>query len=585
MMIDALLAIACLVHSLPIADTTPAIAPLSTGVTACESNLIDQYVLGTLGELGIEPSALSSDTEFLRRLSLTVIGQLPKPEEIRSFVAEQRRDKRTRKIDELLNHDLHSAVWASRFCEWTGNSIESLAVDEEVAYQVGQLWHQWLRGRFARNEPYDRLVRSIITAQSRSVMSIGEWINEETAMVRAVRQRRDFTYADRATLDLFWKRTNVEDQYPVRELAERVASVFLGVRINCARCHDHPFDQWTQADYHGYVRIFEQVRHDMSPELRREFSRRLSERRRQFANGEQVGPPLPRITEVYLAPLSENDDRPAPKALGGPEFDVDTLDFRVALADWMIDEGNPFFARNVVNRVWAHYFGRGIVEPLDGLGSNNENIAYRELLDDLSKRFVASGYDVLKLELLILNSTTWQLSSIPNESNRGDDRYFSRAFVRLPTAETFVDMWHAATGIEPDLGNTLIRGLHAVEIGPDRLPKDRWDGVLKLFGQPDREETCDCSPRGRPGIRQTLALMSDPLLIADISRGRLAKLRTDDLTHDQTVDELFLSTLSRWPTGDERAAVRRASARSEKCDSWEGILWSLLNTQEFITIH
>lgn len=584
-MTSTLLMLVCVVAAPPNVDALP-VEAASTSDAVHNANIVDGRVFPRLAELGIEPSAVSSDTVFLRRLSLTTIGQLPTPEEIRSFAADARDDKRTRKIDELLGHDLHAAMWATRFSEWTGNGLETLAADDEAKLQLSQLWHRWLRDRFARNEPYDRIVRSIVTARSRSNnLQVGEWVTKEAAMTMSIRRRDATAYADRESLDLFWRRTEIQGQYPVREIAERIASTFLGVRINCARCHDHPFDPWTQRDYEAFVRTFAQVRHDMSPELRQEISTRLAERRRRFANGEPAGPTMPRITEVYVTRLPEDANLPRPKALGGPDFDCDQHDLREALMDWMDDPQNPFFARNFVNRVWAHYFGRGLIEPLDGLTSQSGNASYPELLDSLAQRFVASGYDIRQLETLILNSRTWQLSSEPTASNRDDQRYFARAYVRLPPAEVVIDMWHAGTGIERDFGNEVFRGLHAIELGPDRLPDNRWDAFLTLFGQPKRANTCDCSPKSRPSVRQALTLMSDPKLIADVSRGSLARLLADEMSDDELLDELFLQTLSRWPTPEERSAVQQASAAADRRAAWESVLWSLLNTQEFITIH
>ncbi|MCA9185709.1 MAG: DUF1553 domain-containing protein, partial [Planctomycetales bacterium] len=450
--------------------------------------------------------------------------------------------------------------------------------------------------------PYDQVVRSIVVARSRGELPIGEWVDHEIARTNAIRGKQSDDNLKTPTLDLFWKRNDIQGDYPVRELAERVASTFLGVRINCARCHDHPFDEWSQADYQGFVRIFEQVRHDMSPELRREMSVRLTARRQRVAEGHPAGPPLPRLTEVYLVSLHDDNKAPTPKPLGGPDIDGELSDYRIPFADWMTSPQNRFFARNAVNRAWAFYFGRGLVEPLDGLTDDSDSIAYPKLLEELAQHFSASGYDIRELELLILNSRTWQLSSeqLPSEQlttqtgdgadrHKGDNRYLSRADVRLPPAAVVVDMWHAATGIDHDFGDDRFRGRRAVEIGPDNLPNSRWDGFQNLFGRPKRSDTCDCSPKNRPSVRQALTLMSDPRLLADISRGKLARLLDSDISEDEKIDTLFLQTLSRWPTPEERAATRDSLAGTADGEAmklaWENVLWSLLNTQEFITIH
>lgn len=581
-MSSVLLWLACVVPA--VADEFP-LAAKSTTVVSAASNPIDQHVFPRLAELGIQPSAPSSDTDFLRRLHLTTVGQLPRPDEVRNFVGDARADKRQRKIDQLLSHQLHSAMWATRLCEWTGNSLQSLAADDDTKLQLSQLWHRWLRDRFARNEPYDQLVRSILTAQSREGTHIESWLAKEVEVTMAVRNSDPEAYAGRESLDLFWRRNDIQGKYPVREIGERIASAFLGIRINCARCHDHPFEPWTQQDYDSFISIFSQIRHDMSPELRREMSAQLAERRTRVANGEVVGEPLPRITEVYLVNRSKHADLPPPKALGGPAIDIHSRDPRAALMDWLADRSNPYFARNFVNRVWAYYFGRGLVEPLDGLSPNSQSAAYPALLDTLAEDFVASNYDVRQLERVILNSRLWQLSSKPNDTNWDDARYFSRSHVRLPPAEVVVDMWHAATGIEHDFGNDLFRGLHAVELGPDALAGNRWDSFLKLFGQPKRTDTCDCSPKNRPSVRQVLTLCSDSNMVADVSQGSLRSLLDGDLSDDQLLEDLFLQTLSRWPTDDELAAAAETYDTEDREPAWESVLWSLLNTQEFITIH
>ncbi len=348
---------------------------------------------------------------------------------------------------------------------------------------------------------------------------------------------------------------------------------FLGLRINCARCHDHPFDRWSQQDYLAFVKVFDQVRHDLSPEMRREIAARLQVRRERVANGEAVGPPMPRITEVYVATSIDSEEQTdaadehiheiRAKALGGDFIAFEDQDRRVGFTDWLVDKDNPYFAKNLVNRVWAHYFGRGLVEPLDGLSSHLHEAAYPELLDELAQSFIDSGYNIKQLETLLLNSQAWQLSSVPNASNGDDQTYFSRAYVRLPLPEVVVDMWHAGTGIHYDLGDATLRGLHAVEVGPDRLPGDRWNEFYALFGRVKRSETCDCSAKGRPSIRQTLALMSDSRMLSDISGGRLNQLMESEQADEAIIEELYLRTVSRYPTPDESAMLTEALASTQ----------------------
>lgn len=575
--------LACLVAAVSLLGGRCA-ADVPNGDSAELRNPIDVIVLASLQEQGSTTSDPSTDTEFLRRLSLTTTGQLPTPAEVRAFVADERSDKRERKIDELLSHDLHAAVWASNFCELTGSSNETLAATDDEKTDLAQMWHEWLRVRFSRNQPYDELARAIITATSRGDSSVSDWIDEQASITMAAREGTPTSYAERASLDLFWRRSDVEDKYPTREVAERIASRFMGVRINCARCHDHPFDHWTQADYRGFARIFERVRYGMSPELRREVASRIQQRRAAVAAGEPAPPSLPRLTEVYLAEVEPSYAETMPKPLGGPPLDDDAEDLRVEFADWLTQPDNEFFARNFTNRLWEHYFGRGLVEPLDGHSATSSG-AHARLLDELTARFVASGYDIRQLERMVVGSRTWQLSSRPPDGNGNYIEHLGRARVRIPSPAVVVDMWHGATGIERDLGLDQLRGLNAVELGSDRLHSSRWDRFIKLFGRTNRTETCDCTPKGHPTVRQTLVLMSDPELLSDLAGGDLPKLLASDLTDAELVDELFLRTVSRWPTDDERAAALKVCAEGDRSERFEDILWGLLNTQEFLTIH
>ncbi|WP_425396490.1 DUF1549 and DUF1553 domain-containing protein [Aeoliella sp.] len=559
-------------------------ADIARNDDADSGNPIDEFVFASLQKHDIPPSEQSTDTEFLRRLSLTTIGQLPTPAEVRAFVADSHPDKRDRKIDELLRHDLHAAVWATEFCELTGSSSETLAGADDEKIDLAQMWHEWLRVRFAQNQPYDELVRAIVTATSRGESSVSDWIDEQAAITLAAREGTPTSYADRASLDLFWRRSDVEDKYPTREVAERIASRFMGVRINCARCHDHPFDQWTQEDYRGFSRIFERVRYGMSPELRREVAKRIQQRREALAAGDAAPPALPRLTEVYLADVESSFADVEATPLGGPPLDEGATDPRIEFADWLTHPENEFFARNFVNRVWDHYFGRGLVAPLDG-HSVGAGGAHSRLLDELATRFVASGYDIRQLERMVLTSRTWQLSSRAQDADSANSDYLARARVRIPSPAVVVDMWHGATGIDRDYGIDKLGGLKAVELGSSRLPNSRWDRFLRLFGQTGRTETCDCTPKGHPTIRQTLVLMSDPQLLTDISGGHLQQLLASELSDAELVDELFLRTVSRWPTDSERTAALDACAVGNRGEKFEDILWGLLNTQEFLTIH
>ncbi|MES1212988.1 MAG: DUF1549 domain-containing protein [Singulisphaera sp.] len=573
-------------------EPAPSTSP-PAGPNLFTANFVDEQLFSRQREQGIVPSPVADDGNFLRRLTLLTTGQLPTSAEVRDFVANRQTEKRARKIDQLLDHPLHAALWATRYAELTGNALEALEDPAELKPKRAKMWHDWLRRRFARNMPYDQIVRGILTATSHGPEETDAWIDQEAQLVYQAREGFDSAYADRPTLDLFWRRANVADNYPIEQLAERVASTFLGVRINCARCHDHPFERWTQDDYRHFVQIFAPVRFDQSPELRGQLTERIEARRRQAAEGTVTDRPLPRLRDVYLAESPGSAANALrPKALAGPEFlmavDKERAvphDARVPLMDWLCEPQNPFFARNLANRLWAHYFGRGLVEPLDAIATADDR-PHARLLDLLAADFVAHGYDLRHTERVLLNSTAWQLSSLPNDTNRTDTDAFSRAYVRMPPAYTVIDMWRGATGIITDFGSSVPTGLFAVEIAPDRLGDNRWNGIITLFGHYPRQQTCDCGATNTPTIRQALTLMSDENLLGDLSSGDLPKLLASGLTDEELLDELFLRTLSRPPTIDESAAALTAVNDSQdRSAAFQDILWALVNTQEFITIH
>jgi hypothetical protein len=563
-------------------------------------NVIDACILNELRAQGISPSARSSDEEFLRRLTINVTGQLPTSDEVRNFLADQRPDKRALKIDELLDHPLHAAVWATKFCELTGNNRDALEEPDGIKPKRAKMWHDWFRQRFERNVPYDDIVRGVLTATSREGAGIDDWIDRETELIHAARNGFDTRYADRANLDLFWRRGSGRGNYPIEEAAERIASSFMGVRINCARCHQHPFDTWTQNDFNAFANVFGQVRFDMSPELRVALTDRLDRRRTQRSAGEALGPPPPRLGEVYLTarPVELRDPVSLTpvlaKALGGPVFhggDEPTAssespaDYRVELMEWLNEPDNPYFAKNIVNRVWAHHFGRGFVEPLDGFAAANPP-SHPDLLALLADDLVGHNYDLRRLERMILNSSTWQLSSAPNESNRTDEHYFARAYVRMPPPEAFVDMWLAAVGVSAEFGPDVPAGVRAVEIAPSQLNDTEWDRLLSLYGRRSRTSTCDCEAPPDPSIRQTLSLMSDPFLLHKLGEGRVKQMLAAQLSEGEVIDELFLNTLSRRPTEDEKnASLKHLSEAEGLAPAYVDLLWSLVNSQEFITNH
>src|SRR5262249_16950423 len=271
----------------------------------------------------------------------------------------------------------------------------------ELRAKRARMWHDWFRTRVAANAPYDEIVKGVLVATSREGADPRAWIAQETALDQTLRTGFDHSYAERPSLDLFWRRVEGEDFFPLEKMAELTAAAFLGVRLECAQCHKHPFDRWTQLDYRGYANVFGRVRFGSSPELTAATAEKLDARRKMPA--EKAGPAIPRMREVYIGdPRSRRMVHPdtgltlRPKAPGGPELD-DANDARAALFEWMVRPDNPFFARAFVNRIWAHYFGVGLVHPVDDFSQANPPSNER-LLDALAREFVEHHYDIRHLE-------------------------------------------------------------------------------------------------------------------------------------------------------------------------------------------
>jgi hypothetical protein len=394
-------------------------------------------------------------------------------------------------------------------------------------------------------------------------------------------------YAERASLDLFWRRFNGEEFFPLEQMAELTATAFLGVRIECAQCHKHPFDRWTQNDYRAYANAFARVRFGTSTEVGGAIADLLAQRRNEETHG---GPALPRLQEVYCAgqmqrALADPDSNAivAPRALGGPLL-VGAGDPREELFRWLVSPDNPYFARSFVNRVWAHYLGRGLVDPVDNLSA--ANVPSNEgLLDALARDFISHGFDMRRLERTILSARAYQLSSRPNNTNREDKTHYSRALARPMMAEVVVDVLSSALGVAEDLGPEVPRGSRAIEVAPNRVQAPHLARIFRVFGRPVRATTCDCERPREPTIAQTLFLMTDPVLLGRMEKGRLGTLLAEKRTDVQIVDELFLATLSRFPDEDERRAALDHVRAGNRQKGFGDLFWALLNSREFILNH
>lgn len=551
-----------------------------------EVNYVDHEVFAKLRSLNIVPSDLASDAEFLRRLTIDTIGTLPTPEEVRAFLADTRPDKRARKIDELLEHPRHSALWATKLSDITGNNTDALENPVQLRPKRSQMWYDWLRKRMRDNTPYDEIIRGILTATSRDGEAVDEWIKQTSATDEEMTKGFDTPYAERKSLDLFWRR---QQQVPVEQWGEKTAAAFLGIRLECAQCHKHPFDRWTQADYRGFANVFGQIRFDnQSSESRQAIAEETKKRAGMGRPANQQN----QVREVYTGarrPALTHPDTGAPlspKALGGPEIDTSgSNDARVAVFDWLRSPDNPFFARSFVNRIWGHYLGVGIVEPVDDFSLANPP-SNDKLLGALARDFVERKFDIRHVERVILNSRTYQLSSRPNETNQLDRKNFSHSFVRPMLAEVVVDVLNDALGTKENWGNDVRPDSRAIEIGASRIANLNLNYIFRIFGRSPRSAACDCERALEPALPQKLFLMTDANILTKLQSGRVAQLASSDKTDEQVLEEMFLAVLGRFPTDqDTHLFATYRAARSDRKAVLVDTMWALINTREFILNH
>ncbi len=553
------------------------------------SGLVDREVDARLRILGISPAGPASDAEFLRRASLDVIGGLPPPEEVRAFLDDRSPDKRSRKVDALLAHPMHAALWATRYLDITGCDVDSMEKPDELRPRRASMWHDWFRERFAQNRPYDEMARGLLCATSRDGKDVEAWIGEEATRMLAAKAGSGTDYASKPGLDLFWRRYSNDEYFPIEQMAERTAVALMGVRLECAQCHKHPFDRWTQSDYRAYANVFAKVRFGHSPAGLAATARLLGERRKADPGGTLA--PIPRLQEVYEADrpsrrlADPSTGRPLPpKAPGGPEI-AEAGDPRAALFDWLKRPDNPYFAPSFVNRAWAAYFGAGLVDPVDGFSTANPP-ANAPLLAALSADFVAQGFDIRRLERMILTSRAYGRSSGAAGGAPEGRETPAVATPRALMAEVLVDALNDALGVPGDFGADAPRGARAIEVASNSVASAELARAFRIFGRPRRAAICDCERPKQPAVPQALFLMTDAGLLAKIRDGRLKGLLESDRRDAEVVEELFLASLSRRPSLDELdAALEHLRGRADRPAAMADVLWALINTREFVLNH
>ena len=491
-----------------------------------DENPIDRFVNAKLEKLGLTPSESCKDAEFLRRVSIDLTGTLPTPDEVLAFLNDPSRDKRTRKIEELLQRPSYAAWWTNKLCDFTGCNPKSISSLLEVAREDGYVkasqWYEWIFERVESNEPYDQLVSDLMLA--------------------------DLSGRDDG-MPYFWKRQSLKEP---KDTAMSVAHAFLGIQLQCAECHKHPFDQWTQADFNDFSQFFDSV----------------TKTKTRSITDSDLELDLLRSGQVKL---SSGDDPRRP------------------VMEWMQSPQNPWFARAFVNRVWAGYFNRGIVEPPDQFTPANPP-SHPQLLQWLADEFVENGYDMKWLHRQITSSQTYQRSWKPGETNRNDLRNFSRAIPRRLPAEVVYDAMKqvAAAPAEQQEVRANLRRRASGHLSM------RMAGThaMKVFGKPDRSINCDCERVNEPTLLQAIFTQNDPLLrmrLADsgwIIEIEEAEDAGEILETNLLIEQVWLRTVGRMPTDTDRARAQKHLAESPTLT--EGVvdlLWAMMNSKEFLLNH
>jgi hypothetical protein len=501
-----------------------------------ERNFIDHLAAAKFREIGIAPSPLCDDASFLRRAFLDAIGTLPTPEEARAFLESTDADKRDKLIDALLGltgdpaKDVHNNAYAAW---WTLKWADLVRSNSATLGEQG-MWalHNWMTGSFRDNKRFDRFVRELITARGST------FSNGPANYYRVGGNNQEWT--------------------------EATSQIFLGVRVQCAKCHHHPFEKISQADYYGFAAFFARVGTKTSQEFG------------IFGNETVV---VVRADGEVGHPKTGQLLRPTP--LHGKPIAAEPPDRRAALADWLTAPDNPYFARNIVNRYFGYLMGHGLVEPIDDVRATNPP-SNGALLDALAADFVKSGYDVKQLLRTIMRSRLYQLQSQPTPANAADRRFGSHYTVKRLQAEALHDALVAATGV-PTKFTKVPLGTRAIE-----LPDSRYDNyLLKAFGKPRREGVCECERVSEPNLAQALHTLNGDTVSTKVGspQGRVAQLLAAKKPPEAIIAELYLATLSRFPTAaEQQTCLRLLAETADQRAFYEDLQWSLINSKHFLFI-
>lgn len=493
-----------------------------------QHNYIDRLVDAKLERLKIQPSASTDEATFLRRVSLDLTGRLPSPESVRAFLADRKpsRVKRAAMIDELIASPEYVDHWTVKWGDLLQSSRKYLG--EKGAYE----FQYWIREAIASNRPYDKVVRELLTARGSS------YDNPAANYFRVTRE--------------------------AKPAMEKTTQVFLGVRMVCAQCHDHPFERWTQNQYYQMSAFFSAVGIRAGYEVGEEivFDRRADYEMTHPRDGRVVKP------QFMLA----SSHAPVP----------DSAHRRDAFADWLTSKDNPFFAKAIANRMWSYFLGKGIIDPVDDIRASNPP-SNPALLDALTKDLIDHNFDLRHLMRVIVSSRAYQASIATNEWNANDRDNFSHAIPRRLSAEELMDAVASAAGARPRFPevpeNTRASQLVDPHIGRE--------GFLDVFGRPARDSSCECERRSDFSLPQALNLVNGRTIsdaVAD-SKGRVAKLILGGKSDAAIVDELYLAALSRLPTEEERQRGVAYLSNAARASRVQDLLWALLNSKAFLYIY
>ncbi|MBI3862796.1 MAG: DUF1549 domain-containing protein [Planctomycetia bacterium] len=497
---------------------------------------VDRLLIRQWRKLALVPSGVADDATFLRRATIDICGTLPTPHEVAEYCADARTDKRARLIDRLLDRPEYASYFALKWADILQNRGAGYSTSKQR--EGTALFAGWIRDSLAENKPYDQFVSEILTASG------SQKENPPATWYRTVRKPPEFV--------------------------ESVAQAFLGVRIQCAQCHHHPAERWSQADYYGLAAVFGRVG-----------------RKGGFADAE-----VPTDEVIYLKEAGDvvhprTGAVLRPRALGGDEFAIGEHDDpRKGLARWMTSPVNPFFARTMANRMWAHFLGRGIIHPIDDARSTNPP-SNPELLDALAREFISSGYDIKHLIRVIANCSAYGLEAVPHEGNAGDTQAYSRFYPRRLPAEALLDGISQVLDVPtefPGGPGKFPAGTRAIDLPDENVAAH----FLDVFGRPSRNSACECERVDAPSLNQALELVNS----AEIQRklmsesGFARRIAAQGSLPATIADDIFVCVLGRPPRPDEKkSAIEFLESEPDRADACRSLLWSLIATHEFLFNH